>query len=166
MNKEARGFCMRLGSKGKLCFSIVIIVLGMLIGRTFTGATKSLWYLNLERPFWSPPNWLFPPVWFILYLLLAIGLWLFWKTPSHQNKLLGFIFYGIGLFFNFSWSPVFFGLHQIMLSALIIAAVIICLLVTMVQFYKVSKLAAWLQLPYLLWSCYALAINSFLALYN
>ena len=114
------------------------------------------WYASLNSPSWNPPAWLFGPVWTMLYLMMATAAWLVWKRCG-WGKALGF--YGIQLVLNAAWSPIFFAVHQPGRALVDIIAMWVAILVTMVAFFRVSKAAGWLMVPYLGWVSFALVLN-------
>lgn len=120
---------------------------------------KGMPYYDMQqKPFFTPPETLFPIVWTILYILMGIGAAMVWqsRSPEKQKALL---LYGLQLFINFFWSVLFFGLHQYFLAFLWLLLLIL-LIVKMIQaFAKINKTAAKLQIPYLLWCCFAAVLN-------
>lgn len=155
-----------LNAKSKLVVSFLIIIVGMLIGRIFSPSIDRGWYDSLIQPPWLPPGYIFGPVWFVLYILLAVSFWLYWKQPTERSKKWGYILFFAQLVINFSWSPVFFGFHLIHLATWMIAAMIVLVFFMSIEFCKVSKLAGWLQVPYFLWLCFAFSIALYLSVYN
>ncbi|WP_295773088.1 TspO/MBR family protein [uncultured Mucilaginibacter sp.] len=133
----------------------------------FTRPEISGWYATLTKPSFNPPNWLFAPVWTTLYLLIAIAAWLVWKN-RHLHQAFGTVVfvYVIQLALNFSWSFVFFGMHQILGGLIVIALLWLSIIVNMFYFSKFSKPAAWLLLPYLLWVSFASVLNFYIYLLN
>ena len=144
----------------KLAASILLCQLAGVIGSFFTSSSVSTWYLTLKKPFFNPPNWLFGPVWVSLYLLMGVSLYLVWNREirSAQSKKALYLF-GVQLILNVLWSALFFGLRS-PLSALIgIVVLWIVILFTIKYFYNVSKAAAYLLIPYILWVSFAMALN-------
>lgn len=114
-----------------------------------------LWYQSLNKPIFTPPDWLFAPVWTILYILIGISLFLFIKTSDSHKKTVGFILFFLQLALNLSWTTVFFGYQQIQTAMVISIVLLILVLLTIQQFYKVSKVSAYLLVPYFIWLCIA-----------
>lgn len=146
----------------------LIITLG--IGFTaslFTRPEIAGWYAGLQKPWFNPPSWLFAPVWTSLYILIGIAAWLVWRHREKSTK-----YYATGsiyilqLLFNFSWSIVFFGMHQIFGALIVIILLWISILANIILFDKYSKTAAWLLVPYLLWVTFAGFLNLFIYLLN
>ena len=124
---------------------------------------KEPWYSTLVKPSFNPPDWVFGPVWTILYILMAIAIWNVWIKSKNINLV---YLYFIHLFFNTTWSVVFFGFNQIEL-ALINLIVLILFFVILFRKYKVvSKLSAYLMIPYFLWCCFAFLLNLNLIMLN
>lgn len=117
------------------------------------------WYESLNKPGWTPPNWIFPVVWPVLYLMMALAAWLVWKDFGFRKGREGLKWFGIQLGLNAAWSWIFFGEHMIGTALGEILLLWIAILFTMLLFWKKSKPAALLMLPYLLWISYASALN-------
>lgn len=125
---------------------------GLVVGDNFVS------YKILELPAGSPPGWVFPVVWSILYILMGISSYLVWRSRNHLKEPALFL-YVVQLIVNFLWAPIFFGAGWF-LFALIWLLFLIYLAAAMVyDFYQIRPLAAWLQLPYLLWLLYAAYLN-------
>jgi len=174
---------MRTNNIFKLIVSIVICELAGVIGSVFTASAISGWYAGLAKPALNPPNWVFGPVWTLLYLLMGISLYLVWKnnwkvenhilegerkpwnylserfwTGSWQKGNVIAIF-GIQLILNILWSFIFFGLKNPGLAFFEILALWFAILYTIINFYRVSKASAYLLLPYILWVSFAGYLN-------
>ncbi len=146
-----------------LGFVIAIIICQVvgLMGAVFTSANIPTWYAALSKPFFSPPNFVFAPVWTLLYALMGISLYLIWEKRQalkEQKVIVLGLFFG-QLFLNFLWSAIFFGLRSPLLGFIEILMLWIVLLVTMIKFYPVSKKASLLLVPYLLWVSFASILN-------
>ncbi len=115
------------------------------------------WYLALARPPGTPPNWLFGPVWTVLYAMIAVAAWLVWQKPWHRRALL---LWGWQLLANALWTPIFFGLHLIGVALLEVLVLLLLAGLTTVAFARLSRPAALLMLPYLAWTCYATYLNA------
>ena len=146
-------------------FNRISIAIGacLLIGFLGSIATQSSvdgWFTTLEKPFFNPPNWLFAPVWTLLYIMMGIAAGLVWYRGLHhvwvKTALYHFLFQ---LFLNLSWSVVFFGLKQPFWALIVIIALIILLVLTIRWFKIADKNAAYLLIPYLLWVLFAAALN-------
>lgn len=117
------------------------------------------WYKTLNKPSYNPPSWVFRPVWMTLYLMMGISFFMMLMSTTERSKTLPILFFFIQLGFNFSWTPVFFGMHKMKAGLIIILLTIIFLLLTIVSFYPISKIASILLIPYLLWLLYAGFLN-------
>jgi translocator protein len=142
----------------KLIISILIpLAIGAVAGYATTQNIPN-WYVYLNKPFFTPPNYLFGPVWTCLYIMMGIACYLIWRSKHiFQKKAL--VLYSIQLMFNFSWSFVFFQFHALGFAFIIIVLMWLSILLTILQFYKIQQWAAWLLLPYLLWVSYASVLN-------
>lgn len=136
-----------------LCYGIAAA------GGLSTAESVNGWYNTLAKPAWTPPSWLFGPVWTILYGLIAWSGWLLWTSPHSEARRRALSWYFIQLMLNAIWSPVFFGMHQAGAGLAIILAMDVAVLITIVTAAKVERLAAWLLGPYLLWILYATTLN-------
>ena len=130
------------------------------IGSIFTGDSVSSWYTLLLKPSFTPPSWLFAPVWFLLYVLMGISAFLIWRKgirdPQVKESLIIFI---IQLFLNILWSYAFFGLKSSLYGLIAIVPLWTAILLTIINFYRISKTASLLLLPYIIWVSYATALN-------
>ncbi len=134
-------------------FLVLCIGGGSLVG---TQNLPGEWYEGLSKPFFNPPNWLFGPAWAILYALIAIAGWRTWMRAS-DSKLMILWFAQLAL--NFTWSPVFFTYHWMLIAAFIIAAMIVLTVVFIAKSWLFDKIASLLMLPYLAWIVFAGALN-------
>lgn len=151
----------------KLIISIVACELVGLLSTPFTIASIPTWYAGLLKPSFSPPNWIFAPVWTILYLLMGISVYLVWRKGIQNKEIKIAIYYFLTqLFFNFLWSVIFFGLHQPFFAFIDITALLAAIVLTMTKFSKISKAAAYLLVPYLLWVSFAAILNAAIVLLN
>ena len=117
------------------------------------------WYERLTKPSWRPPNWLFAPVWAVLYLTIAVSGWLVWRISGFAGAALPLGMYGIQLVLNATWTPIFFGLHWIGWAFFEIVLLWLAIVATIAYFHPVHPVAAWLLLPYLAWVTFAAALN-------
>ena len=135
-----------------------------LIGGLATINFKEPWYSLLNKPVFNPPDWIFAPVWTTLYLMMTVAVWIFWHT---KNKNINTVYiYFIHLIFNTTWSVVFFVFHNMVL-ALIILIILIALIINLIlRFKRVNMFSVYLMIPYLLWCCFALILNTSLVILN
>lgn len=143
-----------------LLISLVITLSIAYIASLFTRPEIAGWYSNLNKPAFNPPSWLFAPVWITLYIMIAVAAYLVWqKRERSETYTTTVIIYILQLLFNFSWSIVFFGMHQIFGALIIIVALLVTIILNINWFGRFSKTAAWLFVPYLLWVCFATLLN-------
>lgn len=137
-----------------------IIFLALVAGVAFFGGQwdNKEWYASLNKPSWTPPSWLFPPVWFLLYAFIAIAGFLIWNTP-HENRTLLLGLWAMQLVLNGLWSFIFFGKKEIGLALADIAALWLTIAAFTVLAWPVNQLASMLFIPYLAWVSYATALN-------
>ena len=121
------------------------------------------WYLSLDKPWWTPPSWLFAPAWSVLYLMIAIAGWLVWKQAGFG---LAFGFWILNLAANAAWSWLMFGRRQMALALVDAIAMLITILAFIRFASPISPAAAWLFVPYLAWVSFASALNLSLLLRN
>ena len=151
---------MKISDITKLIISILIpLALGAIAGR-FTAQAVPDWFASLNRPSFSPPNWIFGPVWTILYILLGISLYLIWKQIPSKERNNALLIFSIQMFLNFIWSFVFFYFNQIGLALIVIVGLWISIVFMLIRFYKLKPLAAYLNIPYLLWVTFASVLNA------
>ena len=130
------------------------------------------WYADAEKAAWSPPNFLFGPVWTVLYLLMSVAAWLVWRERKRTNVRPALTVYVVQLVLNALWTPIFFGLYPsagqpaLWIALGIILALDILVLVTMLRFWPVRRLAAWLLVPYWAWVLFATTLNAAVAVMN
>jgi translocator protein len=154
-------------SESKTRFKIWPFVISLLITLSIgtvagfvTTPQISNWYAALNKPSFNPPDWIFGPTWTFLYILIATAAYLVWAKRDYRSVYThARIIYFIQLLFNFLWSIVFFGLHQILIALLIIGLLFISIMINIVVFKRISKAAAWLLAPYLLWVAFAALLN-------
>ena len=117
------------------------------------------WYNTLNKPILNPPPQVFGPIWALMYTLIFISFLFFLYSEKNENKTPGFMAFILQIILNFSWSPAFFIFHSIEISFGIIILLIISIILTIIFFYRISKISGILLLPYLLWTCFAAYLN-------
>lgn len=151
----------------KLIISVIGCELVGLLGTPFTISAIPTWYATLNKPFFAPPNWIFGPVWTLLYFLMGVAFYLIWKQGWDKKKVkTAGQFFLAQLAFNFIWTPIFFGLRSPTLGLIIIAAMWILIFMTIKKFYPLSRWAAYLLMPYLFWVSFATLLNASIVLLN
>ncbi len=157
----------------KKLFKIFIFIIACeivgAIGSIFTIPNIPIWYASLVKPFFSPPNWVFGPVWTLLFLLMGIALYIIWEIK--EKKLLEKRFYALSWFkiqfaFNVIWSYLFFGLRNPFYGFIGIIFLWCSIVLTIIYFYKINKKAAYLLVPYLVWVSFATILNYSIMMLN
>ena len=143
----------------KLIISLLICQLIGFIGSWFT--TPAIpWYQTLQKPAFTPPNWLFAPVWLTLFSLMGISAFLIWQKGFNKLPVKRALsLFLLQLIINLFWSMAFFGLHSSLLGLIMIIMLWILILINIIAFFSISSLAAWLLFPYLLWVSFATYLN-------
>jgi len=157
---------MKLTDIIKLVVSIILCQMAGFLGSLFTIPAIPTWYKTLNKPFFSPPNWIFSPVWISLFVLMGISLFFIWQRPGHPKFKAALIFFFVQLILNIFWSVAFFGLRSPLLGLIDIMFLWIAILLTILNFFKVSKFAGALLIPYLLWVSFATLLNFSLWILN
>ncbi|MDD2666793.1 MAG: tryptophan-rich sensory protein [Methanocellales archaeon] len=151
---------MKINNIPSLVYSILICQLAGIIGSFFTFPSIPTWYAALEKPSFSPPNWLFSPVWIALFLLMGVSLYLVWISGAKTRYVkMALTLFGIQLALNVLWSIIFFGLKSPFYAFIEMAILWVAILLTIFQFFKISKTAAYLLIPYILWVSFAAVLN-------
>jgi tryptophan-rich sensory protein len=122
--------------------------------------TPGPWYQQIQKPTWTPPGWLFGPVWTALYAMMGVSAWLVWRQGGFQKQATPMRWFLIQLALNALWSPLFFGLHNPGLAFAEIVLLWAAILVTLMRFWRVSPVAGGLLIPYLAWVSFASVLNA------
>jgi len=147
----------KIKSKSTLIISILIpLAIGVL--SALLSGDMSLEYSSVNKPALSPPSFIFPIVWTILYILMGISSYIVYMSDN-KNKEIALKIYALQLFFNFFWSIIFFRFSQYIISFLWLIVLIILIIIMIYQFYKINKTSSYLQIPYLLWCLFASYLN-------
>ena len=151
---------MKLKNFSKLIIAIIVSELAGIIGSVFTAPSIAGWYAGIVKPALNPPSWVFGPVWTTLFALMGISAFLIWKKGLDRKdvKIALGIFLG-QLALNTLWSSIFFGLHSPGGALVEIVFLWLAILATIIAFAKISKPAAWLLVPYILWVSFAAYLN-------
>jgi tryptophan-rich sensory protein len=151
----------------KLIVAVVCCELIGILGSVFTLSAISTWYSTLRKPFFAPPNWIFGPVWTLLYFLMGISFYLIWQQRSQNKKVrMAEISFLVQLGLNFIWTPIFFGLRSPLLGLIVIVIMWTIIVVTIQKFYQLSKWSAYLLIPYLVWVSFASVLNATIVILN
>jgi benzodiazapine receptor len=147
----------------KLIISLVLPQAIGGIGSIFTMTSVSTWYVGLNKPSFNPPNWIFGPVWTILYLMMGIALYLVWKQGiQRQNVKCAVGLFTVQLTLNLTWTFLFFYLKMPFVAFIEIVILWISILITIIAFVRISRPTGLLLVPYLLWVSFASVLNFFL----
>ncbi len=181
---------MKKTNSTKLLLSVIICELAGAVGSIFTSPAINSWYKGLNKPSFNPPAWIFGPVWAIIFLLMGISLYLVWskkwvvhnkisksKTKSWNSWSQKFydgkwqtanivMIFAFQLILNVLWSIIFFGLHSPAVALCELLMLFFAVVFTIINFYRVSKNAAWLLLPYIFWLLFAMILNYFIVILN
>jgi len=146
----------------------VLVCLGVsYLGSLMTTPSISTWYASLQKPPFNPPNWIFAPVWLSLFVLMGLSAFLVWDRGLARKD----VRVGLGLFvaqlaLNLAWSGLFFALHSPPWAFVDIIALWVLILLTIIWFFKTSKIAGILMIPYILWVSFASVLNLAVVILN
>lgn len=144
----------------KLVASLAFAYIAAAVGSTFTMPAISAWYATINKPFFNPPNWIFAPVWTLLFTLMGVALFLIWKDGIKENpRQTAFWVFLVHLVVNILWSYVFFGLRNFSGGFLVIIVLWLMILYLVIKFWSIKKSAGILLLPYLFWVSFASILN-------
>jgi len=150
----------------KLIVSVAVPLVAGLGSTVFTINSISTWYVTLNKPWFTPPNAAFGPVWTILYILMGLALFLIWRTPRNGTRDSGISLFAAQLAVNVIWTAGFFGLQNILFGLVAIVLLWILIAATIYQFDKVDRRASYLLVPYIVWVTIATALNTSVYLLN
>ena len=151
---------MKFSNMKKLIFCIFICLFAGFIGSFFTSPAIPTWYATLQKPSFAPPNWVFFPVWTSLFIMMGISLFLVWQKGWEDRKVKTAIYiFAVQLVLNVLWSVAFFGFRSPLLGLMEIIILWIAILATTLSFMNVSRTAAYLLVPYILWVSFAAILN-------
>ena len=144
----------------RLIISIIICQLAGVVGSVFTAPSIPTWYATLQKPFFTPPSWVFAPVWITLFTLMGISLYLVWERGmENRNVRVAVYVFGLQLVLNAAWSFLFFGLQNPFLAFAEILVLWISIMASIILFYRISKRAGLILIPYIVWVTVATALN-------
>ena len=146
--------------KNKLLTFILFLLItfsASLIGALVTINFMNPWYSLLNKPISNPPDWVFGPIWTILYFMMTISIWLYWHTRNREMNTI--YIYFIHLVFNATWSIVFFAFHNMFLALAVLIILIVLIINLIVRFRRVNLVSSYLMIPYVLWCTFALVLN-------
>ena len=143
----------------KLVTSLILTLGVGAIAGIFTSSAVTGWYTTLHKPSFNPPDWLFGPVWTVLYIIMGISLFMIWKLEPSRERNIALLLFMFQLIANFCWSFIFFHFKLIGPALIDIIVLWISIVVMLVMFYTIKPLAAYLNIPYLLWVSFASILN-------
>ena len=146
-----------------LIFFLIITFAASAIGGFTTSVYKEPWYSQIILPSYNPPSWVFGPVWSTLYIFMSIAIWKAWDLTRNKQLLK---IYFLHLFFNATWSVIFFGFHNIGLALVDLIIILFFITLLMKIYYKISKTSFYLMIPYLIWTSYAFILNTSIFILN
>ena len=129
------------------------------IGAAATGTSVHTWYVGLSKPGWNPPDWIFAPIWTLLYLFMAVATWRVWKTGNPTSARRTVSLYSAQLSLNALWSILFFGPHRIGAALVDTTALLALLVVVLIRYWRADRTAAAMWIPYVAWVGFATALN-------
>lgn len=148
-------------------FALGICLLAGYAGSQYTAPSIPTWYESLNKPDFTPPSWLFAPVWTALFVMMGFSFYLLLQNGiANKEVLFGLVFFIAQLAFNVGWSYVFFGLHSTFFGLMCIIALWCLILCTMIQTFRVTVIGGALLIPYLVWVSYAAVLNYFIMTMN
>lgn len=146
---------------GKLICSVSVCLLTGFLGSFATMDSVNTWYADLSRPSFTPPDWAFGVVWPILYIMMGISAFLIWnKGIDSKQARVALGLFVLQLVLNGLWTPIFFGLHMMALALAEIILLWVAILMMILAFWRISKVATCLLIPYILWVSFAIALNA------
>jgi tryptophan-rich sensory protein len=137
-----------------------------LVGLPFTDRAIGGWYDDLDKPSFNPPNWVFGPVWTVLYLLIGVAAWMVWRHHDSPRRGTALTWWGLQLLLNAAWTPLFFGAQALWVAFIELAVLWVAVILTIGEFRRIDRVAAWLMVPYLAWISFAGVLNGSLAVMN
>jgi len=145
----------------RLAAAIAISEFAGIVGSVFTTPSITTWYASLNKPALNPPSWVFAPVWTTLFLFMGVAAYLVWVRPNikDRQRRTALTVFGVQLALNTLWSILFFGLHNPFAAFVEIIFMWLAILTTIILFHKISRAAAWLLVPYILWVTFASYLN-------
>ena len=142
----------------------IITFSASVVGGSVTINFKAPWYSSLIKSNFNPPDWVFAPVWTILYLMMTIAIWKFWHSKNRDMNTI--YIYFIHIVVNTTWSIIFFAFHKLFMAFIVLIILIILIVLLIARFRRVNMLSYYLMIPYLLWCFYALFLNFNLLILN
>lgn len=151
---------------GVLLLSLALVAAVAISGALINAGAVDGWYAEADKPPGTPPGWVFGPVWTTLYAAMAVAAWLVWRAAGPRGAAAALGLYAGQLALNAAWTPVFFGAEQLVGGLVVIVALDLTIAATLVTFWRHSRPAAALLVPYLTWALYATYLNAGIAVLN
>jgi tryptophan-rich sensory protein len=129
------------------------------LGGAVTATSVTEWYPTLNKPSFNPPNWVFGPVWSVLYVMMGVAAWRVWRAADRDTARGPLALFALQLAVNLGWSVAFFGLRNLGLAVIVIIVLDLLVLATALMFRRVDRFAEWLLIPYLAWIAFATFLN-------
>jgi translocator protein len=145
---------------------VVLAQAAGLVGLPFTDRAIGGWYDGLDKPSFNPPNWVFGPVWTVLYLLIGVAAWMVWRHAEAPRRGTALTWWGLQLLLNAAWTPLFFGAQALWAAFIELVVLWVAVILTIGEFRRIDRIAAWLMVPYLAWITFAGVLNGSLAVMN
>ena len=142
-----------------LVIAVVVCFAAAGIGSLYTTPAIPVWYASLQKPAWTPPAWAFGPVWTLLYMMMAVAVWLVWRERGFAGARLALTLFGVQLVLNALWSVLFFGRRNPGAALVEMAFLWAAIFATMSAFWQIRQAAGWLFVPYLWWVTFAALLN-------
>ena len=137
----------------------LILLLGFASGRSVPAGSDNAWYVALAKPAATPPDWLFPVAWSVLYVMIGVALAIVLNARGARGRGVAVVLFALGFALALAWQPLFFGAHRIGAALLVIGGMVALGIATTLAFGRIRPLAAWLMVPYLAWICFAAALT-------
>jgi len=151
----------------KLAASVLACLLAGFVGSAATMSSIPTWYASLQKPAFNPPNWIFAPVWTTLFIMMGVAAFLVWDKGLENKKVrISLAIFGLQLLLNVLWSILFFGLQSPLYAFIDMIMLWASMLATIIYFYRISAVAAYLLIPYILWVSFAAALNLSIVILN
>lgn len=150
----------------KLVISVIICITIGFLGSVFTSPAIDNWYSDLNKPFFNPPNWLFSPVWTVLFIMMGVSLFFIIDSQESEKRSLAISIFSIQLFLNFLWTVLFFVFHLPIIAFVEGIILWLAILFSIISTCRVSKIAGYLLLPYIIWISFAVVLNLSIVMMN
>lgn len=141
-----------------VCLLVCFAVYGL--GGAVTASSVGIWYQTLDKPSFNPPDWVFAPVWFALFAMMAISAWRVWRRAGRQGARAPLVLFVVQLALNLGWSTLFFGLRNVGAALVEVTVLLAAVVATTVLFWRIDRWAGALFVPYIAWTAFAVVLNA------